>query len=149
MIDALQPVSRLFARRVSGALASGLMGAVLASGGGAAIAQTLPSDSPAALAHVTKAQALAGEDLKTPLFLCRADSGLLVRDAMDHGSGQWQPPTRLFDNLFYIGDGFVGVLVVRTSAGLILFDSTTSADSARLHLVPDLIALGLDPKTIS
>jgi len=97
---------------------------------------------------VARADALAGADLKTPLFLCRADSGLVVRDAMDHGSGQWQPPTKLFDNLFYIGDGFVGVLVVKTSQGLILFDSTTSAENAETHLVPGLIALGLDPKTI-
>jgi len=72
----------------------------------------------------------------------------LVRDALDHGSGQWLPPTRMFDNLFYVGDGFVGVLVVKTSAGLILFDSTTSAENAEHHLAPGLVALGLDPKTI-
>jgi metallo-beta-lactamase class B len=105
-------------------------------------------ESPEVRAHVARAQALAGDDLKTPLFLCRPDSGLVVRQALESGSGQWQPPTRLFDNLFYIGDAFVGVLVVKTSAGLILFDSTTSADNARDHLVPALISLGLDPRTI-
>ena len=128
------------------ALASGLLGLLLT--GPSAVAQTGAPEPPAVLAHVARAEALAGADLKTPLFLCRPDSGLVVRDAMDHGSGQWQPPTKLFDNLFYIGDGFVGVLVVKTSQGLILFDSTTSAENAEAHLVPGLIALGLDPKTI-
>jgi metallo-beta-lactamase class B len=106
------------------------------------------TDSPEVLAHVAKATVLAGDDLKTPLFLCRADSGLVVRHALDSGSGQWQPPTRLFDNLFYIGNAFVGVLVVKTSDGLILFDSLTSEDDARTRLVPGLVSLGLDPKTI-
>jgi metallo-beta-lactamase class B len=125
------------------------LAALLALGGAApAPAQPPATDTPEALAHVAKARALAGDDLKTPLFLCRADSGLVVRQALETGSGQWQPPTRLFDNLYYIGDAFVGVLVVKTSAGLILFDSTTSADDARTQLIPDLIALGLDPKTI-
>lgn len=127
---------------LSAAVAIGLIGAA------SALAQPAATDSPDVRAHVARATALAGDDLKTPLFLCRPDSGLVVRDALEHGSGQWQPPTKMFDNLFYIGDGFVGVLVVKTSAGLILFDSTTSADNAEHHLVPGLVALGLDPKTI-
>lgn len=124
------------------------LGAILALGGSALAQTATPADPPPALAHVAKARALAGEDLKPLLFLCRPDSGQVVRQALDQGSGQWQPPTRLFDNLFYVGDAFVGVLVVKTSAGLILFDAATSAENAETHLVPALIALGLDPKTI-
>jgi metallo-beta-lactamase class B len=128
-----------------------VLGALLGLGLGMATqapAQTGGTDSPEVLAHVAKAEALAGDDFKTPLFLCRADSGSVVRHAIETGSSQWLPPTRLFDNLFYIGNTFVGVLVVKTSDGLILFDSTTSAEDARIHLAPDLAALGLDPKTI-
>jgi metallo-beta-lactamase class B len=113
-----------------------------------ASAVALPADPPQARRHVARAVQLAGQDLKTPLFLCRADSGLVVRHALETGSSQWIPPTRLFDNLFYVGNEFVGVLVVKTSKGLILFDSTTSAEEAEHHLVPGLVALGLDPSTI-
>jgi metallo-beta-lactamase class B len=61
---------------------------------------------------------------------------------------QWLTPTKAFDNLFFIGNAFVGVWVLKTSEGLILFDSTESADEARDHLVPGLKALGLDPEAI-
>jgi metallo-beta-lactamase class B len=111
-------------------------------------AQAATSDSPAVLDHVAKATRLAGDDLTTPLFLCRADSGSVVRQALDEGSSQWLPPTRLFDNLSYVGNRFVGVLALKTSDGLILFDSSSSPEEAEHHLVPGLIALGLDPKTI-
>ena len=106
------------------------------------------SDGPDVVRHVEVARALAGSDLRAPLFLCRADSGVVVRETLDKGSGQWLEPTKLFDNLFYVGNAFVGVLVVKTSDGLILFDATASADDARDHLVPGLKALGLDPATI-
>ncbi|MBV9512253.1 MAG: MBL fold metallo-hydrolase [Caulobacteraceae bacterium] len=116
---------------------------------GSARAEPAASEDVAAVqAHVDKAVVLAGDDLKTPLFLCRADSGSVVRDALKTGSSQWIEPTRLFDNLFYIGNRFVGVFVVKTSAGLILFDSTTSPDDAENHLAPGLTALGLRPEDI-
>ncbi len=108
----------------------------------------VPIDSPAVLAHIAKAQALAGSDLQKPLFLCRADSGSVVRQALEVGSTHWLAPTRLFDNLFYIGNEFVGVLALKTSRGLILFDSGESPEDARDHLAPGLVAFGLDPKTI-
>src|SRR5215469_2612757 len=50
---------------LAGAMAAlAIAGAAQASDGGSAID-----------AHVKAAQALAGSDLRTPLFLCRADSG--------------------------------------------------------------------------
>lgn len=98
--------------------------------------------------HVAQAEALAGDDLRQPLFLCRADSFDVVRQAIVTKSEQWITPTRVFDNLSYVGNGFVGVWVVQTSAGLILFDASESEAHARDHLIPGLRALGLDPATI-
>jgi metallo-beta-lactamase class B len=105
-------------------------------------------DTPAATLHVAKATAIAGTDLTKPLFLCRPDGISVVAKALREGSSQWVEPTRAFDNLYFVGNNFVGVFIVRTSAGLILFDSTESSDQARDHLVPGLIKLGLDPKDI-
>lgn len=113
------------------------------------VAHAAPPPDEAEIAKaVEAARALAGADLQAPLFLCRADSGAVVRETLDQGSSQWLEPTRLFDNLFYVGNAFVGVLVVKTSQGLILLDATASAEDARDHLVPGLKALGLDPATI-
>jgi len=123
---------------LAGAMAAlAIAGAVQASEGGAAIAT-----------HVNAAQALAGSDLRTPLFLCRADSGQVVRDYLQIGSKLWLEPTWAFDNLAYVGNGFVGVWVLRTSEGLILFDSLTSPEEAEHRLVPGLVKLGLKPADI-
>jgi len=106
------------------------------------------ADPPAAVEHVRLATALAKDDLTTPLFLCRADSVDVVRKALATGASKWVEPTRVFDDLYYVGNEFVGVFVLRTSAGLILFDSSSSADDAAQHLVPGLQKLGLKPADI-
>lgn len=58
------------------------------------------------------------------------------------------PPTRAFDNLSFIGDEFVGVWVLQTDQGLILFDAFASAVDAQRYVAADLPKLGLDPKQI-
>jgi metallo-beta-lactamase class B len=119
-----------------------------ASGTDAPLEATAGADPPAATEHVRAAAALARTDLTVPLFLCRADSGSVVRHALETAATTWVEPTRAFDNLYYVGNEFVGVWVLRTSAGLVLFDSSSSADEAEHHLVPGLVKLGLDPAQI-
>jgi len=114
----------------------------------ATAASAAPADTPAALAHAEQARAIAGQDLTAPLFLCQPAGGGVVRAALETGSKQWLDPVRAFDNLSYVGNAFVGVWVLRTSEGLILFDATQSQEEARDHLVPGLEKLGLDPATI-
>jgi metallo-beta-lactamase class B len=58
------------------------------------------------------------------------------------------PPTRLFDNLVFVGNQFVGVFVLKTSAGLILFDSLTSTEDVKTVLEPGLKQLALAPGDI-
>jgi metallo-beta-lactamase class B len=58
------------------------------------------------------------------------------------------PPTRLFDNLYYVGLNSVGAYVVQTSAGLILLDALNNPDDVRSTIVPGMKALGLDPAQI-
>jgi metallo-beta-lactamase class B len=116
-------------------------------GGQTAPAPNHPGDNPVAVHETQIATAIAGHDLTEPLFLCRADSLQTVRTAMA-SSDQWLKPAKAFDNLYFIGNAFVGVWVLKTSAGLILFDATETEAQARDHLVPGLRALGLDPATI-
>lgn len=127
---------------------SGLLVAALLASAGMARADVAPAEPPAVAAHVAAAERIAGADLREPLFLCRADSLKTVFRTLETRSQVWIEPTRLFDNLYYVGNGFVGQIVLRTSAGLILFDSGESEDNVRNHLVPGLVTLGLDPATI-
>jgi metallo-beta-lactamase class B len=106
------------------------------------------ADVPEALPHVAKATALAGQDLTRPLFLCQPDGIKVVAKAQAEGAKVWLEPTKAFDNLFFVGNEFVGVWILRTREGLVLFDSSQSTDEARDHLVPGLRELGLDPAQI-
>src|SRR5262245_34147291 len=116
--------------------------------GTVASADAPPADLPQAARHVAAAARLAGDDLKTPLFLCRPDSGRTIGKALIEGIRKWYPPTQLFDNLYFIGNGFIGTYVVKTSEGLVLFDAPMGEDDMRARIVPGLVKLGLDPATI-
>lgn len=141
----LKTVARVLALAAIGGLAPMSM----AAGDAPAAPASAPSqDSPAVAKHVQAATSLARSDLKTPLFLCRADSLTVVKENLIDGSKVSLEPTQAFDNLYYVGNRFVGVWVLRTDAGLILFDASTSADEAEQTLVPGLRKLGLDPADI-
>src|SRR5580658_2484387 len=86
----------------------------------------MAADSPAALAHVERARAFAGQQFVHSLFLCDPRGVKTVVSVAVNGSEHWLPPTQAFDDLYYVGNEFVGVWVLHTSAGLILFDSTGS-----------------------
>ncbi|MCY3731006.1 MAG: MBL fold metallo-hydrolase [Rhodospirillaceae bacterium] len=104
--------------------------------------------------HIAAATALAGSDLidaanaycsptgpRRPA-LVRQDEGLPpVEDYLIE-------PTRIFENLSYIGFNDVGAWAIETSEGLILIDTLNSPDEARDVLVPGLEKLGLDPAQI-
>jgi metallo-beta-lactamase class B len=98
--------------------------------------------------HIATAEKLAGSDLTAPLFLCKPASGSEVLRRATEGQSNWLEPVRLFDNLSYIGNSFVGSYVLETSAGLILFDSLNNTAEAETRLVPGLKKLGLDPAQI-
>jgi metallo-beta-lactamase class B len=103
-----------------------------------------------AQAHVARAEQLAGTDLTQPLVLCKsvaeAKDAVLAKSKAD--GKVVVPPTKLFDNLFFVGNQFVGVFVLKTSAGLILFDSLPSTAEVKTVLEPGLAQLGLDPHQI-
>jgi metallo-beta-lactamase class B len=115
---------------------------------GALAVPAVAGESPDALSHAQAAAKIAGADLTGPLFLCQPHAGGVIREALVNGSKRWIEPTRLFDNLYFVGTEFVGVLAFQTKDGLILFDAGQSEAEARDHIVPGLVKLGLDPKTI-
>ncbi|CAN5237705.1 N/A [soil metagenome] len=107
-----------------------------------------PLDPPEVAANVDAATKLAAKDLAAALFFCEANPTAKVTKTLKEGLPNWYEPTRIFDNLSYIGNHFVGVFVLETDDGLILFDSGTSLEEAEQHIAPGLTKLGLDPKNI-
>lgn len=114
---------------------------------GPVIAHT-PGEPPEIAANVDEATRLAAKDLAAALFFCEANPTAKVSKTLKEGINVWFEPTRIFGNLSYIGNRFVGVFVLETDDGQILFDSGTSLDEAENHIAPGLKKLGLDPGNI-
>lgn len=102
--------------------------------------------APTAEDYVAEAKQFAGSDFKDSLFICDPKS-TKIADMLAKGV---EPlgPTWAFDNLAFVGNTFVGVWVLKTGDGLILFDSGTGEADARDTIVPGLVKLGLDPAKI-
>src|SRR6185503_11402227 len=65
-----------------------------------------------------------------------------------NGKGDAATPSKLFDNLFYVGKTDVGAWVLKTSDGLVLFDTLSNPEEAATIVVPGMRKLGLDPDQI-
>lgn len=57
-------------------------------------------------------------------------------------------PTKVFDNLYYIGSKNVGTWLINTSEGIILIDAMNNSEDAENIIVPDMKKLGFDPAKI-
>lgn len=113
----------------------------------AAVMVLAAADAPSTVeSELATARQLAGADFADSLFICDASS-TRIADMLANGP-TWLPPTRAFDNLWYIGNAFVGVWVLRTSDGLIIFDAGQSEKEVRNYLEPGLLSIGLDPADI-
>lgn len=73
-------------------------------------------------------------------FFCEAPRGNSPTDPVI-------APTKIFDNVYVIGNAGTVVYVVETSAGLVMFDAMTAAQ-LETQLLPGFQALGLNPANV-
>ena len=110
----------------------------------AALAQTpapAKPDSPAVKALLDRAKKTAGSTWADEFhFFCEAPRPNRPDDPPI-------APTRIFDDVFAIGNSGTTVYVIRTSAGLLLIDAL-AANQVDTQLLPGLKALGLDPAQV-
>ena len=105
-------------------------------------------------AHVAKATAIAGNDLKGILPVCQPQPavrpGGAAIEALLHRWISAPPPEpgQAFDNLYYVGSGAVSAWALKTSEGLILIDAMNNALEASALIEGGLRKLGLDPAQI-
>src|SRR5437879_2644057 len=89
--------------------------------------------SPEAQAIIANARKIADADLAAEVNqYCTWNAGALVAPKSDFGTVQ------VFDNLYYAGTGSVGAWIIKTSAGLILWDTLDSEDEVKTILEPGL-----------
>lgn len=108
----------------------------------------LPAQSPAeeAQLHLTKARTLAGSDfMSVEELLCNELPGASPFDLPEKEDRV--TPTRVFDNLFYIGTRNVGAWAVKTSQGIILINALHTR-WVTSTLLPGLKKVGLDPADV-
>jgi metallo-beta-lactamase class B len=112
------------------------------------------AESRRAQEHVTRAMALAGQDLVAEAKAFCTPTGPQRAPALREAAGlppvRNQPvePMRIFDNLYYMGLDEIGAFAIPTSDGIILFDALSNATEARELLVAGLRKVGLDPAGI-
>ena len=111
-------------------------------------------ESKEAQAHVTKAMEIAKPDLLPEAAnLCSARGpqrpAVLRQEAgLPPVPRQAQEPTKIFDNLYFIGFNDVGAWALTTSQGIIVIDSLYTPGDAEKVLIPGMEKAGLDPKQI-
>jgi metallo-beta-lactamase class B len=109
--------------------------------------------------HIDRAMDLAKPDLlEDAKHLChipdQQEMQQLAEAAKRRASGPTEPtwtpaePTKVFDNLYWIGFKEIGALALTTSDGIIMIDTLTKPREAEQVLVPGLKGFGLDPATI-
>ena len=98
-------------------------------------------DSPAVQAMIQKAKQTAGAQwAEEEHFFCEAPRANNANDPQIE-------PTKIFDNVYAIGNTGTTVYVVQTSAGLLMIDSLPAANLNN-QLLPGFMALGLNPADV-
>jgi metallo-beta-lactamase class B len=105
-------------------------------------------DAKAVSTHLAKARALAWPDLYTT-YVQRCITAQAypqyVNDLQRKGP---LPPTRVFDQLHFVGDNSVSAWAINTPDGMILFDALNGPEDVEGTIVPGLKRLGLDATRI-
>jgi metallo-beta-lactamase class B len=114
-------------------------------------------DTPAIQAEMAKARQLAGNDwyfLQLQRLQCNDvdESNTVVQTpGVNMGGTGWHEvsavPTKVFDNVYYVGGMEVGGWVIDTGAGYIMLDAGYNY-SYEEFLIPNMKKLGLDPAKV-
>src|ERR1700722_4152412 len=130
-------------RTILVAIAALAIVAIAARAGAQESASANSPDPMAFLAHVTNAKLLAADDLAARnLVDCSMppeNAAAAVGTVID------APPTKIFDQLYYLGMNSVASWAIATSAGIIQIDSLDNPEEAQRVIIGGYKKLGLDP----
>jgi metallo-beta-lactamase class B len=99
--------------------------------------------SPEAQAIIASARRIAGEDLANEVNrFCTWNATAVVPP------GNSPEMVQVFDNVYYATTGAVGAWVIRTSAGIILWDTLNSEDEAKAIIEAGMRKFGMNPADV-
>jgi metallo-beta-lactamase class B len=101
------------------------------------------ASAPFELAAQAPATGSAGD---TSFTLSGAERAARLEKDRDNQALQRVPPFKVFDNLYYVGIGWVGAWLITTGQGLILIDALEPRYAD--HLIDSVRQAGFDPKDI-
>jgi glyoxylase-like metal-dependent hydrolase (beta-lactamase superfamily II) len=122
--------------------------------------------SPKAKEYVDKARTIAGDDPDLQFdfgIFCKASGGSTNPDRATIGVPNSEPKLepypapspaqvvglqRLFDNFYWIGNTGIGVWLITSNDGYIMFDTMNSEDDAKNIIIPEMQKAKLDPMKI-
>lgn len=94
------------------------------------------------LDHVNNAKLLAAADLDGRNLV---DCSLPPQSAAPQGEPITAPPTKVFDQLYYLGTNIVASWALVTTGGIIQIDTLDNAEEAQRIIIGGYKKLGLDP----
>lgn len=106
----------------------------------AAMQAAAPADLPAGVEAATK-------DFPVLRSLC-GPQAMSMAGAASPTDLEPLAPTRVFENLYFVGSRSLSSWAITTSRGIILIDALRNADEARAVIEPSMRSLGLDPAQI-
>lgn len=150
-------MSKLSLSLRSGSLRSGVAAAAIAFGFSTmANAQQRaplvdPPEPASVAAHVARAKEIAGKD---PILADMASNGYWCKSPANAAQYISVPtksgvaPAQLFDNLYLFGTGFVGMYALKTSDGVIVWDTLDNEEEIRTIFEPGMKQFNLNPADI-
>ena len=93
-------------------------------------------------------ESAVGEFFNTARFANYVDPKLLPQADHPMGARDLLAPTKAFDQLYYVGNVFVGSWVLTTADGIIMWDARDNEDEAEHIVEAGIRKLGLDPAQI-
>jgi metallo-beta-lactamase class B len=109
----------------------------------------VPSDKEGMYQALKKARQIAGWDL-FPYYAHRCIVDQTYRQTISRGVQAANPiePLQIFDNVYFVGQNAVSSFIIKTSAGLIVWDTLNNADEAKTYIIGGMQKLGLNPKDV-
>lgn len=127
-------------RSVSGLAIATALASIFADG---ALGQALHDSAGVPQPHLAKARAYAAQEKSwrhPGLGSCYWDDGQPIANMNRDLSGR-----KVFDNLYYVGNGKYGVYAIDTRDGIILIDSMNNQEEVDKYILPNMKSVGLDP----
>lgn len=113
-------------------------------------AETAPAG---AVYHIAQAHKIAGKDAYLTKWI---DGGVLCQSIKQSGAMfnasrtkdveaiPWKP-VKMFDNLWMFGNSYAKALILKTSIGLVMIDTTDNSDEAENIVEKGMVSMGLNP----